>query len=75
MNTESTSLAGGSRVKTIVIYHRNPAFGRMYLCEDGSMSSNRHEAAEHWGFQFKHIVKDNPMLRFNGRKVCAEIVR
>ena len=45
-------------MKRILIY-RNSPFGRMYLCRDGSTSTNRNEAGEHWEMQFESVVAEN----------------
>lgn len=45
----------------ILIYKLCPSFpgGRAYLCADGSTSSCREQAAEHWGLQFDAVVAEN----------------
>lgn len=60
------------KAKSILIYRPSP-FGRMYLCADGTTSSNRADAAEHWGFQFKHIVRENWIVN-TPERARAEIV-
>lgn len=45
----------------ILIYTPRTSFpgGRAYLCADGSTSSNRADAQEHWGMQFDAVVAEN----------------
>lgn len=45
----------------ILIYTERASFpgGRAYLCADGSTSSCREQAQEHWGCQFDAVVAEN----------------
>lgn len=58
--------------KRILIYRPSP-FGRAYLCADGTTSTNREEAAEHWGIQFRAVVAENWIVN-TPEKARAEIV-
>jgi hypothetical protein len=61
-----------TNLKSIIIF-RPDQTGKMYLCRDGTLSSCREDAAEHWGFQFRHVVKDSPIVNSPNR-ARAEIV-
>lgn len=45
-----------------IIIFRQTGSLRMYLCADGSLSSERGHAQECWRMQFDAIVKENPIL-------------
>jgi len=57
----------------ILIYKLSPSFpgGRAFLCADGSTSSCREHAAEHWGSQFESVVAENWIVQ----PALCEVVR
>jgi hypothetical protein len=57
----------------VYIYAHCASFpgGRAYLCADGSLSSERREAAAHWNIQFAGIVAENWILTASG-PTCME---
>jgi hypothetical protein len=59
-------------MKRILIYHPSP-FGRMYLCADGTTSSNRDSAAEFWDIQFATVVQENWIIN-TPEKALAEFI-
>ena len=61
-------------MKTILIYRKSPAFGKMYLTKDGAVSNRIEDAAFFWASQFRKVVRENWIVSCGG-KACAEIVK
>ena len=59
---------------SIVIYRPSP-FGRMYLCKDGTTSSCRDDASEHWETQFTSIVTENWIVNTPERAKIEVVTR
>lgn len=70
---------GMKNIREIVIFRPCASFpgGRAYLCEDGSTTSERDQAARHWNIQFDAIVAENWIVNSDGENkhaACAEFV-
>jgi hypothetical protein len=52
-------------MKRILIYVERVSSpsGRMYLCADGSLCSERSDAAEFWDIQFDAVLSENWLVR------------
>jgi hypothetical protein len=58
----------------ILIFRPSP-FGRMYLCADGTTSSDKSEAAEFWRMQFDQVVRENWIVNTPERAEMEEITK
>lgn len=59
-------------MKRVLIYRPSP-FGKMYLCVDGTTSSDREQAAEFWDIQFDAVIAENWIVNTPERAQMEEV--